>query len=125
MDPIKKQILLVEDEEAIAAIYKQELDKAGYQTDTFPTGGQALEAVQKKSYDVILLDIMLPDTNGVELLKKIKSMATTKNARILMVSNLGQESIMKDSLMAGADGYIIKATITPDKLAAEVDVILS
>lgn len=115
-----KQILLIEDDESISFLYKRQLDASGLSTDAFLTGNDGIAAASQKKYDLILLDIMLPDINGLDILKKLKENEATKKIPVIFLTNLGQEEIIKQGFKLGADGYLIKASFTPDQMVAEV-----
>lgn len=114
------KILLIEDEDYIRDLYKRQLDQAGLATDGVATGGEGLSALKGKKYDLVLLDIMLPDLNGLEVLKKVKEDSSTKDTRVVLLTNLGQDSIIKEGFTSGAEGYLLKAAETPDQIVAEV-----
>ncbi len=116
-----KKILLVEDEDAIRELYKRQLDLAGFQTFAFPNGTQAIESLKTNQYNIALLDIMLPDINGLEILKTIKQNPATKALPCLMLTNLGQDEIIKEGFSIGAEGYLIKASMTPNQIVQEVN----
>jgi DNA-binding response OmpR family regulator len=120
-----KQVLLIEDEKAISFIYKRQLDLAGFLTDTYDNGTEGLAAIKKKRYDIALLDIMLPDINGLQILKEIKKDPTTKDILCVMLTNLGQESIIKEGFSLGAEGFLIKASYTPDEVVKELQTLLA
>lgn len=119
-----KRILLVEDEEPIRELYKRQLELAGFQVDAFGIGKDALTAVSQKDYDLLLLDIMLPDINGLQILKEVKANDRTKNISVLMLTNLGQDITIKEGFDLGAEGYLIKASYTPDQIIEEINNIL-
>src|SRR3990167_11424579 len=102
------KIVLIEDDDLIRELYKDELTAAGFNLDAFPTGREGLEAISKNRYDLLLLDIMLPDTNGLEVLKKIKLNPKTKGLPVVLLTNLGQDSIIKEGFKLGAEDYLIK-----------------
>ena len=114
------QILLIEDEDAIRELYKRQLNLAGLSTDAFPTGKEGLDAAGKGHYLIVLLDIMLPDINGLEILKQLKQNAQTKNMSVILLTNLGQDVIIKEGFELGAEGYLVKAAYTPDQIVQEV-----
>ncbi len=119
-----KKILLIEDDESISFLYKRQLDQAGLSTDAYLTGQEGLSAASQKKYDIILLDIMLPDINGLDILKKLKENEATKNISVIFLTNLGQEEIIKQGLTLGAIGYLIKASFTPDQMVEEVKLLI-
>src|SRR3982751_2839712 len=94
--PGQAKILLIEDEDYIRDLYKRQLDQAGLTTDAFATGQEGLAAIAKNKYDLILLDIMLPDTNGLQILKEVKQNPTTKATTVVLLTNLGQDVIIKE-----------------------------
>lgn len=124
-DTGKKKLMLVEDEDSIRDLYKRQLEIAGFTVDAYPNGQTALNAVSQNGYDLILLDIMLPDVNGLQILKEVKENDKTKHTPVLMLTNLGQEITIKEGFALGAEGYLIKASYTPDQIIQEINNILA
>ncbi len=120
----KKKILLVEDELFIRELYERALSQAGYDVITAVDGQQALE-VAKKDLDLILLDIMLPKIHGIDVLKQLKKSDETKRIPVVMITNLGQESVINDAFKIGAQGYLIKMRLTPYEILNKVEEFLS
>lgn len=118
------KILLIEDEEFIRDIYTQELTKNGFQVDSVATGKEGFEKLAQNKYDLLLLDIMLPDTNGLEILKQVKQNPQTRNLKTILLTNLGQDTVIKQGFELGADKYLIKMSFNPDQIVAEVKNIL-
>src|SRR3990167_3733949 len=114
------KVLLVEDEEFIRDLFKRQLDLSGFNTDAFSNGQDGLAAISKNAYDLILLDIMLPDINGLQILQNIRQNPTTKNVAVVLLTNLGQDAVIKQGFELGADGYLVKAAYTPDQIVQEV-----
>lgn len=114
------RVLLVEDEEFIRDLFKRQLDLSGFSTDAFGTGNDGLAALGKNAYDLVLLDIMLPDINGLQILQNIRSNPTTKGIAVVLLTNLGQDAVIKQGFELGADGYLVKAAYTPDQIVQEV-----
>lgn len=114
------KVLLVEDEEFIRDLFKRQLDLSGFTTDAFGTGRDGLMAISKNAYDLILLDIMLPDINGLQLLQEIRKNPANKNIAVVLLTNLGQDAVIKQGFELGADGYLVKAAYTPDQIVQEV-----
>ena len=125
MEVGKNRILLIDDEDFIRELYKRQLDLAGFQTDAFGLGEQGLVAVKDTIYDLILLDIMLPHMNGLDILKKIKADARYKNIPVILLTNLGQDNIIKEAFALGAKDYVIKASYTPDQIVEKVREVLN
>lgn len=121
----KKKLMLVEDEDSIRDLYKRQLEIAGFAVDAFSNGQTALVAVSQGVYDLILLDIMLPDVNGLQILKEVKGNDKTKGTPVLMLTNLGQDITIKEGFTLGAEGYLIKASYTPDQIIEEINNILA
>ena len=119
-----KRILLIEDEDFIRDLYKRQLDLAGFTTDAFGHGQDGLDALSQNSYDFILLDIMLPGVNGLDILRKVKGDEKTKNIPVILLTNLGQDSIIKEGFALGAKEHIIKASFTPDQIVEKVKSLL-
>lgn len=123
-DPMAK-LLIIEDEDFIRDLYKRQFEKAGFQIDAFGKGQEGLASALKNPYDLLLLDIMLPDINGIEILKQVKQSEAAKNIPVVMLTNLGQDNVIKEGFKFGAVGYLIKAAYTPDQVVKEVTSILN
>lgn len=121
---MEKKILLIEDDEFIGYIYKRQLEKSGYVVTLFQTGKEGLADALVNPHDLILLDVMLPDISGIDILKGIKGKEGVKNTPVLLLTNLGQEEVIKQAFSLGADGYLIKASYTPDQVVNEVTMFL-
>lgn len=112
-----KTILLIEDDPFISDMYSRSLRKAGYVVDHFDNGAQGAQAALAKPYDVILLDILLPEKHGGEVLKMLRGdKDLVPNSRILVLTNFSQDDESRLAMQSKADGYLIKADITPRKL---------
>lgn len=118
-----KTILIVEDDFHIQDIYRMSFVKTGrYTIETASDGQEALVKLRAHVYDLILLDIMLPKITGIDVLRTMRSPTSpSKETPIILITNLGQEDIIKEAFKIGADGYLIKAQFTPQDVIAEVD----
>ena len=108
-------ILLVEDEEQISMLYKTVLQKAGYNVEAVGDGALAIEKLSNpdNKFDLILLDLMIPKTDGMSVLKMIKKDDRLSRIPVFVMSNLGQDEIVKEALQIGASRYLIKAKLMP------------
>ncbi|SRR5258708_6026141 len=123
---MQKKILLIEDEEFIRELYVRQLKLAGFNIEGFGTGKEGLDAATANpTYDIVLLDIMLPDTNGIDILKQLKQNPKTQKMPVVLLTNLGQESVLKEGFALGAKGCLIKASYTPNQIVEEVKKMLS
>lgn len=100
------KILVVEDEPKVAAYLKKGLEESGYDIDLANDGLQGLEYVRKNSYDLVLLDLIMPHMNGIELSYKIKSISP--HTPIIMLTALSSTEDKLDGFEAGADDYMVK-----------------
>lgn len=115
MNKVLKRILIAEDDPFIGKIMKHSLEEDGYLVDQVSDGVQALEMIEINVYTVILLDLMMPEKNGFEVLAELKE--KKNKIPILVFSNLGQEEDKKEVKSLGAKGYYIKAEMAPSKIA--------
>lgn len=119
-----QQILLVEDDPFLTEIYSQKLKKSGLKVEVIKDGQKALESLNKKMPDLLLLDIVLPRIEGWEVLRKIRKELKFKNLKIIVLSNLGQKEEVEKGLELGADKYLIKAHYTLSEVVEEIEKIL-
>ncbi len=118
-----KSILLVEDDPFLSNIYVIKLEEAGFNVDALSKGEKVLETIKEKNPDLILLDIVLPDMTGWEILEKIKKDSKIKS-KIIILSNLSQKNEKEKGLEMGADHYLVKAYYTPTELIEEIKKII-
>ncbi len=113
-----KTILCIEDDLFIGEMYRRSLLKAGYAVDLVNSGSAGLQAATQKQYDLILLDIMLPEQKGTEVLQKLRGddKDLIPNSKILVLTNFDQDDESRLAMQSKADGYLIKADITPRRL---------
>jgi CheY-like chemotaxis protein len=117
---MSKTILIVEDEADIRSLYAEVLRSAGYNVHEASDGASGLRKAFDETWDLLLLDIVLPGNDGVNILKKIKSDPNLKSRPAILLTNLGVEHVIHDCFEIGAEGYLIKSEITPDKIVEEV-----
>lgn len=120
MNPTTKKILLVEDEDFIRDLYVRQLTKEGFQVKSAADGQTGLNLLKTESFDLLLLDIMLPGINGLQLLREFKTQNPNSPMVTILLTNLGQEAVIKEGFELGAQAYLIKASYTPDQVVNEV-----
>lgn len=113
-----KTILVIEDDRFIGEMYVRSLKHAGYEVDWMVDGHDGYVAAQNKPYDLILLDIMLPEMRGHEILKALRGgeKNLAPNSKIIIMTNFDQDEESRMALQHDVDAYLIKAEITPRKL---------
>ncbi len=120
-----KKILIAEDDFYILDIYKSSFAGAGYSVATADNGEKVLELLKTNSYDVMLLDIMLPKVSGTEIINWCrKENSPAKNLLIFALTNLDEAVFVKKVIDQGANGYFVKAKITPQTLIERIDAAL-
>ena len=111
---------MIEDDATLGELYLLILTQAGYTPQLARDGEEGATLAQSKP-DLILLDIMLPKLNGIDVLKKVKADDTTKNIPIIMLSNLAQDTSIEEALHLGANGYIVKVDMLPKDLVDNIE----
>lgn len=114
------RVLLIEDNEFISFLYKRQLEKAGIPTDVASTGKEAFADLGKQLYDFILLDMLLPDLNGMDILKHVKTDGKLKTIPVLLLTNVGHDAIFQEAKSLGAIGYLIKDQYSPNEIVSKV-----
>ena len=116
-----KTILIVEDDRFIGEMYVRSLKKAGFTVDWMVDGNDGLIAARNKQYDLVLLDVMLPERRGTEILEALRGTEDLiPHSRVLVLTNFEQDDESRMAMEAHADGYLIKAEITPSKLLSVI-----
>lgn len=118
-----KNILCIEDDRLIGEMYVRSLQKAGYDVDWMVNGNDSVVALNNKNYDLVILDIMLPEKKGSDILKDLRSSEDNLNyhTKVLVLTNFEQDEESRMAMEHDASGYLIKADITPKKLLGIVE----
>lgn len=113
-----KTILCVEDDRFIGEMYVRSLNKAGYEVTWVVDGNDGLVAARNQQFDLIILDLMLPEQRGDQILDALRNndVDLVPHSKILIMTNFEQDDQSKASVAERVDGYLIKADITPRKL---------
>ena len=119
----REKIILIEDEADILEVIQYNLTREGYKVVTSKDGEQGLAKVRKEAPDLVLLDLMLPGLDGLEVCKKLKEDPVTRSIPIIMVTAKGEESDIVLGLGIGADDYVVKP-FSPKELLARVKAVL-
>lgn len=113
-------ILLVEDEQYLRELYQEILVEQGYKVETASDGEEGFNKVKQGGWDLVILDIILPKMNGLEIMRKLRNEPPLKpNKKIIFLTNLDKDEEIKEALQLG-DGYFIKSQVTPGTLVTEL-----
>lgn len=112
-----KSILVIEDDRFIGEMYVRSLNLGNYDVDWAVDGNDGLVMARNKQYDLIILDLMLPERKGDEILESLRGEEDLiPNTKVLIMTNFQQDDESRKAIENNADGYLIKADITPKKL---------
>jgi DNA-binding response OmpR family regulator len=119
-----KKILVVDDDKHVPRLSKTALERAGYAVLVATDGMEALSSIERERPSLLLLDIAMPNMDGFETLRRLKSAPATCSIRIVIVTARDGDADIKRAWQAGADGYLIKP-FAPDHLVAMVKTVLN
>lgn len=119
----KPYILIVEDEEAISMLIEYNLNNNGFETQQAFTGKEAIEQIDSRTPDLIILDWMLPEMSGIEVLEDIRQYESTKNIPVIMVTARSEETDKLTGFNSGTDDYMVKP-FSPQELIARIKSVL-
>jgi len=114
------KILLVEDENSIRLAYAEYLRMEGFEVEEASDGEIALKKAFEYPFDLMLLDIMLPKIDGLEVLKRIRIDNKLKNKKVYLLTVLGKDKVITEAFKLGANGYFIKDKMTPEDIKKEI-----
>lgn len=110
-------IAIVEDDQAISQMYRIKFEAEGYTVETAENGALGLEMIEKLKPDIILLDLMMPEMNGDEMLAKLRETAWGKSIKVIILTNVGEQEIPEAVKKLGVSAVILKADMTPKQVA--------
>lgn len=119
------KILLVDDDAFLRDMYATKFTEQGDEVQVAQDGNQALSILKNESFDVVIMDMVMPGMSGLELLSIIQTQSTAKKSKYIVLSNQGEETDIQAAVEAGADGYIIKAESIPSEVVAKVHSIIT
>ncbi|AGL62475.1 hypothetical protein L336_0773 [Candidatus Saccharimonas aalborgensis] len=120
MDAVKKKILLVEDDTALAAVYRSRLELEGFEINEVNNGEDALSAAMSYKPDLILLDAMMPKISGFDVLDILRNTPETTNIRVIMLTALSQPKDKERAEQLGVDDYLVKSQVVIGDVVARV-----
>jgi len=111
------KVAIIEDDQAISQMYRFKFEGEGYTVDTADNGKLGLALAENMKPDIILLDIMMPEMTGDEMLEKMRSTAWGKDIKVIILTNMGERELPPKIKELGVSGVILKADMTPKQVA--------
>ena len=117
---MSKKVAIVEDDQAISAMYRIKFEAEGFTVETAANGKLGLELVKTMKPDIVLLDLMMPEMNGDEMLTALRKTSWGKDIKVIILTNSGEEQAPPNLKELGIRRYIVKAEMTPRQVAEMV-----
>jgi two-component system, response regulator len=114
------KIAIIEDDQAIAQMYRIKFEAEGYQVETAENGKLGLALAQDMRPDIILLDLMMPEMNGDEMLQKLRATDWGKKIKVIILTNMGEQEAPDIIKTLDVRRFIVKAEMTPRQVAEMV-----
>jgi DNA-binding response OmpR family regulator len=111
------KVAIVEDDLAIAQMYRLKFEAEGYKVDIAENGKLGLELCEEMKPDLVLLDLMMPEMNGDEMLEKMRKTEWGKKPKVIILTNVSEQESPDNLSKLGIDGFIVKAEMTPKQVA--------
>ena len=125
MSITRPKVAIIEDDVAIVQMYRTKFEAEGYEVQTAEDGETGLELIDEFTPDVILLDLMMPNMNGLDMLAKLRQTQAGKGAKVVVLTNMGDTETATKVYKMAADDYIVKAEMTPRQVADRVRALLN
>lgn len=115
-----KKLLLIEDSEDLAHLYSKKLCLEGWDVIICHDGSEAIQTATRQSFDMIILDLMLPGISGIDVLEQLRTESSTIKVPIIVYTNFGDNFNREKALSYGADEFLLKTEITPEDLSEAI-----
>jgi DNA-binding response OmpR family regulator len=119
-----KKILIVDDEEILRKIYSDRLTFEGFTVETASDGEEALAKIRTSAPNLVLLDILMPKLNGLQVLEQINTDATLKAIPVIVLSNVANDDNIKKALSLGAKDYLLKTNFSPNEIINKIKALI-
>lgn len=124
MSAKKIKVAIIEDDIAIVQMYRTKFENEGYEVATAADGLAGLELIETFAPDIVLLDLMMPNMNGLDMLSKLRNQPGGRDAKVVVLTNMGDTETATKVYKMAADDYIVKAEMTPKQVAERVKALL-
>ena len=116
----ESRVLLIEDDKFMSGLLTQSLERAGFESSVAKTGSEGVEMFHGTRFDLIVLDLMLPDEDGLEVLRKIRRLPGGAEVKVLVLTNRAQEARSEEAKRLGVAEYLIKANFSLDEIIGKI-----
>ena len=121
----KIKVAIIEDDIAIVQMYRTKFENEGYEVETAGDGVTGLELIDSFAPDIILLDLMMPNMTGLDMLQHLRNQPRGRDAKVVVLTNMGDTETATRVYKMAADDYIVKAEMTPKQVAERVKALLA
>ncbi len=121
---MSKKILIIEDDTFLQGLEATKLKKENYEVITAGNGEEGMKKITEEGIELVLLDLVLPEFDGFEILEKIRSTASTKKIPVIVFSNLSEDKDIKKAESLGATDFMVKSNFTLDELVERINKVL-
>lgn len=111
------KIAIIEDDSAISQMYLIKFEAEGFEVETAENGVIGLQLIESMRPDIILLDLMMPEMNGDEMLRQLRATDWGKDIKVAILTNIGEQEMPEDINTLGISAFIVKADMTPRQVA--------
>lgn len=122
--PVKKKIAIIEDEPTIVEMYKTKFEKEGYEVQTAGDGNEGLKLIESANPDMVLLDLMMPNKTGIEMLEELRGKPGGNKVKVMVLTNVGDDATTSQVYRLAPIDYIVKSEMTPQQVYERVHSIL-
>jgi len=119
-----KKVLIIEDDSFLQGLEANKLEKNGFEVITASSGEEGIKKINEPNIDVILLDLVLPDFDGFDILKKIREIDSLKKIPVIIFSNLSDQDSLRKSEKLGATSFMVKSNFTLEELVKRINSLL-
>lgn len=119
------KILVIEDDSFLQSLEASKLIKEGFEVITASTGDEGMAKINEPGISLVLLDLMLPNFDGFDILKKMREQEPTKNTPVIVFSNLSEDTAMQKAESLGATKFMVKSNFTLEELVTEIKTVLN
>ena len=117
---MSQKVAIVEDDQAISQMYRIKFEAEGYEVETAENGVLGLKLAENMMPDILLLDLMMPEMNGDEMLIRLRATDWGKNMKVIILTNVGEQEIPERIKDLDVSAFILKADMTPRQVAEVV-----